>query len=57
MTGFDAEFGPQESAELPESGQGVGLTAAAVERQHEQAVQPLPERVVSDELPQLAHQV
>ena len=47
----------QIPARVPEGGQRVGLTAGAVQRQHEQAAQPLPQRMVGDEVPQFRDQV
>ena len=55
--GLDAEFVVQAAACVPECRQRVGLAAGSVQRQHEQAVQPLAQRVLGDQIPQLRDQV
>ena len=57
LRGLDAEFFAQQAACVSEGSQRVGLTAGSVQRQHEQAVQPLPQRVLGDQIPQLRDQV
>ena len=54
--GFNAEFIVQLAARVPEGGQRIGL-AAPVQGQHEQAAQPLPQRVLGGQIPQLRDQV
>ena len=54
---LDAEFVDEVLVGVPEGGQGLPLAPGSVQRQHEQATQPLPQRVVGDELTQLADQV
>ena len=57
LGGLDAEFFAQQAPRVQEGGQRVGLTAGAVQRQHEQAVQPLPQRMLGDQPPQFRDQV
>ena len=54
---LDAEFIVQMASCVPENGQRVCLAADSVQRQHEQAVQPLAQRVLGHEIPQLRDQV
>ena len=54
---LNAEFIVQLASRVPESGQRVGLAANLVQSQHELAAQPLPQRVLGDEIPQLPDQV
>ena len=49
LPGIDPELVGEQIADTPVSGQRVGLPAAAVQRQHELAVQPLPQRMVGDQ--------
>ena len=49
----DAELVGQQIADPPVGGQRVGLPAAPVQRQHELAVQLLPQRMPGDQLLQL----
>ena len=50
LPGVDAELGGEQVADPPVGGQRVGLPAAAVQRQHELTVQPLPQRMFGDQL-------
>ena len=50
---LDAEFFVQDATHVPEGRQRLSLTSGPVQRQHEQAVQPFPQRVLSNEIPQL----
>ena len=52
--GVDAELAGEQVAGTPVGGQRLGLPAAAIQRQHELAVQPLPQRMLGGQLLQLA---
>jgi len=54
LAGVDAQFVGQQAAGPPVGGQRVGLPAAPVPRQHQLAVQPLPQRVLAGQPLQLA---
>ena len=56
LAGIDAELPGEQVADPPVGGQRVGLPAAPVQRQHELAVQPLPQRMPGDQLLQLGGQ-
>ena len=43
--GVDAELSGEQVAGAPVGGERLGLPAAAIQRQHELAVQPLPQRM------------
>ena len=49
LPGIDPELGGEQVADPPVGGQRVGLPAAAVQRQHQLTVQPLPQRMVGDQ--------
>ena len=49
LPGIDPELVGEQVADPPVGGQRVGLPAAAVQRQHELAVQPFPQRMVGDQ--------
>ena len=49
--GLDTEFFVQTTPRLPEGSQRVCLTAGPVQGQHEQAMQPLPQRVLGYQIP------
>ena len=49
LPGVDAEFAGEQVADPPVGGQRLRLSAAPVQRQHELAVQPLPQRMVGDQ--------
>jgi hypothetical protein len=49
-TGVDAELVGQQVADMTVGGERLRLPAAAVERQHELAVQPFPQRVLGGQL-------
>ena len=51
---IDAELIGEQVAGTPVGGQRLGLPAAAIQRQHELAVQPLPQRILGGQLLQLA---
>ena len=53
LAGVDAEFAGEQFADPLVGGERVGLPAAAVQRQHELAVQPLPQRMPGGQLLQL----
>ena len=53
LPGVDAELAGEQVADMAVGGQRVGLPAAPVQRQHELAVQPLPQRMVGGQLLQL----
>ena len=53
LAGVDAELAGEQFADPPVGGERVGLPAAPVQRQHELAVQPLPQRVPGHQLLQL----
>ena len=53
LPGIDAELTGEQVAGPPVGGERLGLPAAAVQRQHELAVQPLPQRMLSGQLFQL----
>jgi len=53
LAGVDAELAGEQAADPAVGGERVGLAAAAVQRQHELAVQPLAQRVGGYELFQL----
>ena len=53
LAGVDAEFTGEQVAHPPVGGQRVGLPDAAIQRQHELAVQPLPQRVPGGQAIQL----
>ena len=55
--GLDAQFFAQPTASVPERSQCICLTAGSVQRQHEQAVQPLAQWVLGYEIPQLRDQI
>ena len=50
----DAELTGEQVAGPPVGGQRLGLPAAAIQRQHELAVQPFPQRILGGQLLQLA---
>ena len=52
--GVDAELAGEQVAGTPVGGERLGLPAAAIQRQHELAVQPLPQRMLGDQVLQLA---
>jgi hypothetical protein len=54
LAGVDAELAGEQVADAPVGGERLGLPAAAVQRQHELAVQPLPQRMLAGQLFQLA---
>ena len=56
LAGVDAELAGQQVAGPAVGGQRVGLPAAPVQRQHQLAVQPLPQRMVPDQPVQLGGQ-
>ena len=56
LAGVDAELAGQQVADPPVGGQRVGLPPAAVQRQDELAVQPLPQGVPGGQLLQLGGQ-
>jgi hypothetical protein len=53
LAGVDAELPREQVADLAVGGERVGLAAAPVQRQHELAVRPLPQRVLGGQLFQL----
>ena len=53
LPGIDAELAGEQVADPPVGGQRVGLPPAPVQRQHELAVQPLPQGVPGGQLLQL----
>ena len=55
--GLDAEFFVQLAPRVQEGGQRIRLAAGPVQGQHEQAVQPLPQRMIGHQVPQLRDQV
>src|SRR5260370_25453784 len=55
--GLDAEFFAQLAARVSKRSQRICLTAGSVERQHEQAVQPLSQWVLGYQIPQLRDRV
>jgi hypothetical protein len=56
LPGIDAELTGEQVADPPVGGQRAGLPAAPVQRQHELAVQPFPQRMLGDQLLQLGGQ-
>ena len=52
---LEAEFPGQDVAGGRELGQGIGLPAAPVQRHHELAAEPLPQRMLTDQSGQLRH--
>ena len=52
--GVDAEFAGEQVAGAPVGGERFGLPAAAIQRQHELAVQPFPQRMAGGQPLQLA---
>ena len=47
LAGVDAELAGEQVADMAVGGQRVALPAAPVQRQHELAVQPLPQRMLA----------
>ena len=56
LAGVDAELTREQVADPPVGGQRVALPAAPVQRQHQLAVQPLPQRMLCGQLVQLGGQ-
>ena len=54
FSGVDAEFAGEQVAGTPVGGERLGLPATAIQRQHELAVQPLPQRMLGGQPLQLA---
>jgi hypothetical protein len=54
FSGVDAELTGEQVAGTPVGGQRFGLSAAAIQRQYELAMQPLPQRILGGQLFQLA---
>ena len=54
FAGIDAELTGEQVAGTPVGGQRLGLPPAAIQRQHQLAVQPLPQRILGGQLFQLA---
>ena len=54
FSGVDAEFAGEQVAGTPVGGERLGLPAAAIQREHELAVQPLPQRMLGGQLLQFA---
>ena len=53
LPGVDAKLVGEQVAGTPVGGERLGLPAAAIQRQHELAVQPFPQRMLSGQLFQL----
>ena len=50
LAGIDPELAGEQVADPAVAGQRLGLSAAAVQRQHQLTVQPLPQRMAGDQL-------